>query len=401
MRSMAWSDVVERCLHCGTTENEYAHKGLCIVCYKAWLVERFEVPKIPKRWSKKHDCCASCGTVEVRHVSQGLCRTCYGRWANERYRPEGVRHESRGLSEELSRSKLRELYVEDGQSTTDIARAYGCTRQYVSLLLQRCGIRRKSYFSAHVLAIEAGKLSHPTGDGLGRKRLLRRHVNSKFFSCWSQPMAWVLGVIATDGNILMARKRDASHNAYSARLSISQKESELLEKVANLMKSDTPLAFRPKRGIKGATYLFETSDSRILRDLIGLGIEPRKSRTLQFPAIPAEFVRDFIRGCWDGDGTVYIGARGNGVAGFGSGSRAFVDSMIRWLAGMGFPPTTIHEDSRSPGYCYFRLHGGLCEKLFHVLYDDTDDSMRLSRKYEVFKAIVAQNEQSPTASSLP
>jgi hypothetical protein len=214
-------------------------------------------------------------------------------------------------------------------------------------------------------------------------------------------MAWVLGVIATDGNIYVGQGRDESHNAHPARLQITQKEPELLEKVKDSMESDASLTFHPKGGIRGAAYSFGTSEPRIVRDLISLGITPRKSKTLQFPAVPTEFVRDFIRGCWDGDGTVYIGARGNGVAGFGSGSRSFVDSMLGWLAGMGLPLATIHQDSRSPGYCYFRFHGGVCEKLFHVLYDDTDDSMRLSRKYEVFKAIVAQNERSGVASSPP
>lgn len=398
---MAWSNVVERCLHCGTTENEYAHKGLCIVCYKAWLVERFEVPPIPERWSKVYDRCTSCGTVGVPHVSQGLCRTCYGRWLNERHRPEGVRHASRGLSRELSESTLIELYLEKGQSLGDIANSYGCTRQYVSSLLHRFRIQARSKSSARQLALEAGRLNHPSSDGLPRHTLVRRHVNSAFFSRWTRPMAWVLGVVATDGNIYMGQERDESHNAHPARLTISQKEPELLEKVKELMGSDAPLGFLPKRGIRGATYSFETSDPRIVRDLVSLGITPRKSKTLQFPAVPAEFVRDFIRGCWDGDGTAYIDKRGSGAAAFGSGSRDFVDSMLSWLLELGLPPMTVHGDLRGSGYWYFRIRGGQCGKLFHVLYDDTDESMRLSRKYEVFRAIASKKEQPAAASSVP
>ena len=197
-------------------------------------------------------------------------------------------------------------------------------------------------------------------------------------------------VVATDGNVYMGRERGSLHNASGARLQIRQKEPELLDKVAKLMGSDTPLTFQQERGIRGATYSFETSDSQVIRDLIGLGITARKSRTLQFPSMPAGFLRHFIRGCWDGDGTVYFDGRGQGCAAFGSGSRAFVDSMLGRLVELGLPAGKVYEESRSSGYWYFRFHGGQCERLFHVLYDDTDESIRLSRKYELFRAIASK-----------
>jgi len=30
---------------------------------------------------------------------------------------------------------------------------------------------------------------------------------------------------------------------------------------------------------------------------------------MAFPKIPDEYIRHFVRGCWDGDGTVYIEKR--------------------------------------------------------------------------------------------
>jgi hypothetical protein len=60
--------------------------------------------------------------------------------------PRKKRFENRGagkgVKEQLDRSTLSYLYVDEGHSQSDIARRYGCTRQFISLLLQEYGIAR-------------------------------------------------------------------------------------------------------------------------------------------------------------------------------------------------------------------------------------------------------------------
>jgi len=92
----------------------------------------------------------------------------------------------------------------------------------------------------------------------------------------------------------------------SPRLTISQKEPELLNKVSKLMNCDMKLRRREKRGIAGEVYTFDVCSEEIYSDLINLGLSPHKSRTMEFPNVPPEFVRHFFRGCWDGDGSIFI-----------------------------------------------------------------------------------------------
>ena len=60
----------------------------------------------------------------------------------KRRRPEGAPEAT--VASKLSKDVLRELYLTRGDTMTSIAKQYGCSRQYVSLLCQRYGIRRQS-----------------------------------------------------------------------------------------------------------------------------------------------------------------------------------------------------------------------------------------------------------------
>lgn len=48
----------------------------------------------------------------------------------------------KGVKDRLDRATLSFLYVDEGLSQSDIARRYGCTRQFISLLLHEYGIAR-------------------------------------------------------------------------------------------------------------------------------------------------------------------------------------------------------------------------------------------------------------------
>jgi hypothetical protein len=195
-------------------------------------------------------------------------------------------------------------------------------------------------------------------------------------------MAYVLGVIFTDGNM----------NPGSKRLSIAQKEPELLNKVSKLMNCDMKLSHSKKRGIAGAVYRFDICREKIYDDLINLGLSPRKSKTIEFPNIPPGCVRHFVRGCWDGDGSIFISGvrlRGSYVC----GSLKFIEALVQELYKAGIhrtkpsyrrSPLTIHEGKKS-NYYEIKIDARVnLEKLFDYFYDGVDESLYLTRKYNVF-----------------
>jgi hypothetical protein len=200
-------------------------------------------------------------------------------------------------------------------------------------------------------------------------------------------MAYVLGVLYTDGN--MTPEAHYNNLKIPPRIQLSQKEPELLEKILALMGSNAKISFRKQRGTAGALYYFDIPDEDIYEDLLKLGLKPKKSLTLLFPDIEAQYVRHFIRGCWDGDGSVYWEGHtpNKPCASFVSGSKPFIEKLIKHLVKLGLPYRTIHTDKRSSRAFYFRYTSKDCAKLYHILYDAVHETMYLKRKYDGFYAM--------------
>jgi len=76
---------------------------------------------------------------------------------------------------------------------------------------------------------------------------------------------------------------------------------------------------------------------------------------------------------------------GQSRADFVSGSRDFVEGLVQQLCEEGLTKATIH--TRKNGRTFYVKYGQKdCVKLFHLFYDDVDESIFLNRKYERFKS---------------
>jgi predicted DNA-binding protein YlxM (UPF0122 family) len=360
-----------------------------------------------------------CGRNDVKHLARGLCLYCYQHETEKKGR--GKQRIAKGLaSEKLNYKYLYEEYVNKERSLSDIAKDCRCARQYVYKKLRDFGIPLRTQKEARKLALDKKKIVFKTVDEEGNERLVipgSIKINEDFFRHWSNEMAYVLGVIYTDGNINPGSKLDPFQKTTtrSPRLTITQKEPELLNKVSKLMNCDMKLRHRKRRGNAGALFVFDICSERIYDDLINLGLSPNKSKTIEFPNIPQNFVRHFIRGCWDGDGSVYI-SDGRPHAQYISGSLKFVESLVQQLHNTGifnrtpphrvrngtrrvflrdeseflfnYPkgsfPLPIHKDKRANA-CYIKIHTTEnLRKLFHYFYDGVDECMYLTRKYNIF-----------------
>ena len=120
----------------------------------------------------------------------------------------------------------------------------------------------------------------------------RKHkVNEHFFKQWSHEMAWVLGFFVADGCI----------NKSFHSISFSQKDTAVLEVVADYMDADLNIHYRDD-----CTPLLLIHSKIIKQDLMKMGITPAKSSSITLPYVPQEYLNSFIRGLIDGDGWVDI-----------------------------------------------------------------------------------------------
>jgi hypothetical protein len=387
-----WSHKYDRCVACELTKYPHILMGFCSRCYnlaqkkkgneRTSLLKRLNQHLVSKQvfsdnkmsnaeerkpikmqldsltqkpWSLKYDRCIKCGDDETRHIAQGLCLKCYQRNTESKDRNEGMKHK-------LYYSYLCEEYINKKRSLNDIAKDCNCTRQNVFKAMKQWGIPFRDKTVARTLALQKGKIVFKKKDEEGSITEIVANkitVNEKFFSSWSSKMAYVLGVIYTDGNLCIVTQNDRRYRRLQAvkRLSISQKEPELLEKVLKLMHCNSKLIFRKERvyanTVAGAIYTFNLHEEKICDDLLRIGLTPNKSKTIAFPDMPEECLRHFIRGCWDGDGSVSITQQGHVntkpriVASFTSGSKLFIESMAQTLEKAGLPKRNIYRDKES------------------------------------------------------
>jgi len=337
-------------------------------------------------WSRKHKRCLRCGTINVKHVARGLCVSCYNKFLQRRHRGKRA---IRGLaSKKLTKEYLVSEYIGKKKSLRDIAKECYCTYQYVYKKMVEYDIQLRNKAFARLLALDREKIKRTRIDYESQEYMAtikKHHTNESFFSIWSPEMAYVLGVIYTDGNILPSRKRDPSRKKALSRdrLAIAQKETELLIKILAMMNSDAEIQFRRKDKV----YYFHVYNAKIYEDLINLGLSPKKSRIVKFPKVPPEYVRHFIRGCWDGDGSVFFEKRRPHylIAHFVSGSQSFIRSLVEHLKKAGLPERTIYETKgRRPSY-NIKYSGYQCKKLHHFLYDNVPSTQYLERKYSIFR----------------
>ena len=151
-------------------------------------------------WSKDFAHCQSCGTTERKHRAKGLCASCYSSSSEVRQKSHITRTNHR-LPKSILRKDLETAY-QSGLSLHDLAQRYNCTRQYIYKLVKKYGITTRTQSVARNLALEKGKLAFTHRLGTEHERtvtLQKRQVNEEFFKSWTPAMAWVLGVIYTDG----------------------------------------------------------------------------------------------------------------------------------------------------------------------------------------------------------
>lgn len=346
-------------------------------------------------WARKYSKCVNCGTTKKRHLARGLCARCYQKDIESKHK-QHLR--GSGIAAKIITKKyLIQEYLNNQKSPIEIAKACGCSRQYIYKKMKEYSIPLRSKHSARKIALLKGKIIIKRTHSDGSSHLVtyqKIFYNKKFFSTWSKQMAYVLGILYTDGCLSIHTYRSKTITRRMPVISLAQKERELIDKVLHLMNCNAKVHYRERtpywNTVAGELYHFSFACTAIYPDLIRLGMKTTKSLDIKFPSIPQKYVRHFIRGCWDGDGTVYSEKRNptNIKASFVSGSRFFIDSILTELEKAGLPKRTVYiKNGKKPSY-YFRYSGGQCIKLYHYLYDDVPPTQYLRRKHDIFQKYV-------------
>jgi predicted DNA-binding protein YlxM (UPF0122 family) len=262
----------------------------------------------------------------------------------------------------LTQVELYDLYVTRKKSLQDIAQLYNVSRVAIYKKLKQYGIQQRTKSEARLEAQKQQKLPQQFFD-----------INEKFFDTWSADMAYVLGLLITDGCV-----------SESGTVSLSINDKDLLEKVRSAMGSNHKI--EPSKYQKNL-YIFHFSRENMVKKLKELGIVPRKSLVVKFPDVPYEYIPYFLRGVFDGDGSVFFSKQNPPklVTKFISGSESFILDLESNLTRLGLPLRKIYKQKTKNGIGYTIVFGHKDSiKLFVVLYGNIQNGLFLERKYNRF-----------------
>jgi hypothetical protein len=341
-------------------------------------------------WSRKYPNCVSCGLADSPHSGHGLCRRCYTRNKNVQSNETYKRPDPGDILSPATRTKtldyVIEQYVDKGKSLQDIATELKCTRQYIDKLLKQCEVKRRSRKDARDLAVAGGKLKylHEVSPG---KFINVKHtpleIDRAFFNNWSDSLAYVLGFIYTDGNLIKSyfSKERAQYRDWYC-VSISQKDSEILHQIRHALTLNRPV-YKVKNNRVGYLHRLEFKDKEIFKQLEAIGLCANKSLTITFPEIPPQYLGGFVRGLFDGDGS-YSG----GEARLATGSGGFANGLKAALANEGFVSmiymSPAGEKKKNPSYTVrIATRSDGLVKFYRFLYKDA--KLFIARKRKTFE----------------
>lgn len=155
-----------------------------------------------------------------------------------------------------------------------------------------------------------------------RKQKQQTKINHDYFKKWSSNMAYILGLWYADGCIYTNKNR-----GYYFSIKLHKKDKYLLQDILDEMQSSHKI-YENKDNCAHITL----SSKTIYNDILSLGGEERKSLSLTLPNIPSEYMKDFLRGYFDGDGCVtYKKDKKYYSRYICSGNKQFLDSIYNYL----------------------------------------------------------------------
>lgn len=144
------------------------------------------------------------------------------------------------------------------------------------------------------------------------------NINQDYFKIWSSNMAYILGFWFADGCIYRGHIFD---------ITLHKKDKYILKKIANELQYEGKLYDEVDRQSSRINF----SCKVIYDDIVSLGGMENKSLQLNFPNVPKQFLPDFIRGYFDGDGCIMQLKNNRLNSAFTCGSKKFLIKLLEIL----------------------------------------------------------------------
>lgn len=283
-------------------------------------------------------------------------------------------------------NKVIELYKQ-GHSMESIAKKYEVSRTRIrtALNLNNIEIRQRECFDINNKIDDVDYSNYQLRD---RKTnyttshskyayCSKIYTDETFFNEWSHELAYFLGWMASDGNI------SESKNTFR----ITSTDIEHLENMFSLFSYGWKTTVRKWNKKSQSEYkpagTISIARKDIMDKLIDYGIPPNKSLILKMPYIPTQYMRDFVRGVFEGDGCITYKKNLSPKIVFASGSNDFLYGLGEAIEKQTGLKVHVYVDKKNT-YSLSYDSPKAIDILFKYMYKGIPQVLVLDRKYNKF-----------------
>lgn len=267
----------------------------------------------------------------------------------------------------ISKADIIKKYL-NGLSCPEIAKECGCNPSYINAVIKKSGTERR----------KAGEVNR------------KYKINESYFNeIDNEEKAYFLGFLFSDG--------DNNTRKHVVRLRLQEKDLDILERLNSLIENESPVRVIPYREKStafknGQDVACLIINSRRVSDRLNeIGFTPKKSFTINYPAIPRELDRHFIRGYFDGNGSFGItNSKCNGYTQIRfyldiDGSDNILSVMQVILVqemDLSITKRSVRAENTDGKVVTLRYSGEQALKIMDWIYKDS--SIKMDRKYQKY-----------------
>lgn len=197
----------------------------------------------------------------------------------------------------------------------------------------------------------------------------------------SAEKAYIIGLLYADGSV--------NKKQYNVKITLQEKDKDILDKINNLLGSDRKLNFISKPNERSQNYYSLTvSNKKICEQLIKVGVVPNKAFKIRLPNLEDNLIFHFIRGYFDGDGYTNTDKRKKQTGCFALVSNVnFCEDVQNFLKQHGIGSKIYIHSTRNLNSAEIRINKfNDIKNIYNLIYSNS--TIHINRKYLKFKSFV-------------
>lgn len=236
---------------------------------------------------------------------------------------------------------------------------------------------------ANIVHSATTTISKILGDNIRKPGNRLYSANSNYFETIdSEHKAYWLGVFFADGNVTK------EHNA----IRLNSVDKEWLDLFISDIEYTGTYHTETHKKYKKEIYCLRINDTKLSNDLCSIGCTPAKTLTIKFPSLQKDLVPHFIRGYFDGDGSVgiYVNDKEKNYytlrSSFCCGSEKFLSTLVNLL------PTNYKELKKRKDSSLWTISFSVKDSLSLYNYLYSEATVYLNRKKCKFEDFIKMKQ---------